>query len=333
MEKNDKPTPNDKNRKIDLRQLANEAGKIASTAVEGVSQATVTVTGKTKEVAAKSQQAIVNAIDQNGNGEIDIEDVIVMGLKAPGVRIDRAHFLQKEFQTKLPQAVIDDAIAYNPLHAGISLELINNIADEVIKYERTCVSGISAALGMPGGIAMAATIPTDIAQYYGYMLRATQKLMYLYGFPAINMEEKGQTFDSETLNILIICLGVMYGAAGAGNALKAMAKALAAGVEKQLLRRALTKGTIYPIVKSVAKWFSVKMTKEVFAGFFKKAIPVVGGVIGGGITFLSFKPCCDKLKASLQNTMLSNPDYCSTEEDDLVMIDETDNITEKGDIL
>lgn len=330
MEKNDKPTPNDKNRKINLRQLANEAGKIASTAVEGVSQATVTVTGKTKEVAAKSQQAIVNAIDQNGNGEIDIEDVIVMGLKAPGVRIDRAHFLQKEFQTKLPQAVIDDAIAYNPLHAGISLELINNIADEVIKYERTCVSGISAALGMPGGIAMAATIPTDIAQYYGYMLRATQKLMYLYGFPAINMEEKGQTFDSETLNILIICLGVMYGAAGAGNALKAMAKALAAGVEKQLLRRALTKGTIYPIVKSVAKWFSVKMTKEVFAGFFKKAIPVVGGVIGGGITFLSFKPCCDKLKASLQNTMLSNPDYCPTEEDDLLSIDETDNVAENA---
>lgn len=330
MEKNDKPIPNDKNRKIDLRQLANEAGKIASTAVEGVSQATVTVTGKTKEVAAKSQQAIVNAIDQNGNGEIDIEDVIIMGLKVPGVRIDRAHFLQKEFQTKLPKEVIDDAIAYNPLHAGISLELINNIADEVIKYERTCVSGISAALGMPGGIAMAATIPTDIAQYYGYMLRATQKLMYLYGFPAINMEEKGQTFDSETLNILIICLGVMYGAAGASNALKAMAKALAAGVEKQLLRRALTKGTIYPIVKSVAKWFSVKMTKEVFAGFFKKAIPVVGGVIGGGITFLSFKPCCDKLKASLQNTMLSNPDYCPTEEDDLLSIDETDNVVENA---
>ena len=169
---------------------------------------------------------------------------------------------------------------------------------------------------------MVATIPADIAQYYGYMLRATQKLMYLYGFPAINTEENGQTFDSETMNILIICLGVMYGAAGANNALKAIAKALAAGVEKQLLKKALTKGTIYPIVKSVAKWFSVKMTKEVFAGFFKKAIPVVGGVIGGGITFLSFKPCCDKLKLALQNTILSNPNYePSIEEDDLVVAD------------
>ena len=64
------------------------------------------------------------------------------------------------------------------------------------------------------------------------------------------------------------------------------------------------------------------MTKEVFAGFFKKAIPVVGGIIGGGVTFFSFKPCCDKLKAALQNTMLSNPDYKpSVEEDDLVIAD------------
>ena len=309
-------------KKFDIKHLADDIGKAATTAADTVSKTAVSVAGKTKEVATKSQQAILGAIDQNGNGEVDIEDVIIMGLKVPGIRIDRANFLQKELQTKFPQEVIDDAIAHNPLHAKIPPEVIDNIADEVIKYERACVSGISTALGMPGGVAMAATIPADIAQYYGYMLRATQKLMYLYGFPAIDVEEKGQTFDTETLNILIICMGVMYGAAGANNALKAMAKALAAGVEKQLLRKALTKGTIYPIVKSVAKWFSVKMTKEVFAGFFKKAIPVVGGVIGGGITFISFKPCCDKLKASLQNTMLSNPDYRPTEEDDdLVIID------------
>lgn len=309
-------------KKFDIKHLADDISKAATTAADTVGKTAVAVAGKTKEVATKSQEAILGAIDQNGNGEIDIEDVIIMGLKVPGIRIDRASFLQKELQTKFPQEVIDDAIAHNPLHAKIPPEAIDKIADEVIKYERACVSGISTALGMPGGVAMAATIPADIAQYYGYMLRATQKLMYLYGFPAIDVEEKGQTFDSETMNILIICMGVMYGAAGANNALKAMAKALAAGVEKQLLRKALTKGTIYPIVKSVAKWFSVKMTKEIFAGFFKKAIPVVGGVIGGGITFVSFKPCCDKLKASLQNTMLSNPDYRPTEEDDdLVIID------------
>ena len=309
-------------KQFDLKQIADTAGKAAADAAQNVGKAAVAVADKAKTVAAESQQVILNAVDQNGNGEIDIEDVIIMGLKVPGIRINRANFLQSELQKNYPQEVIDDAIAHNPLHAKIPQEAIDRIADEVIKYERACVSGISAALGAPGGIAMAATIPADIAQYYGYMLRATQKLLYLYGFPEINTEEKGQKFDSETMNILIICMGVMYGAAGANNALKAMAKALAAGVEKQLLKKALTKGTIYPIVKSVAKWFSVKMTKEVFAGFFKKAIPVVGGMIGGGITFVTFKPCCDKLKASLQNTMLSNPDYQpSAEEDDLIIVD------------
>lgn len=304
--------PSKEKKKIDIRHLAEDTEKIA-----------VAVAGKTKGVVSKSQEAVLNAVDQNGNGEIDIEDVIIMGLRVPGIRIDRANFLRKEFQKNFPENVIEDAIAFNPLHAKIPGETIDKIADEVIKYERACVSGISAALGTPGGMAMVATIPADIAQYYGYMLRAAQKLMYLYGFPEIDTKEQGQKFDSETMNVLIVCMGVMYGAAGANNALKAIAKALAAGVEKQLLRRALTKGTIYPIVKSVAKWFSVKMTKEVFAGFFKKAIPVVGGVIGGGITFLSFKPCCDKLKASLQNTMLSNPN-CQNAGDDLIDLDAED---------
>lgn len=274
----------------------------------------------------KAKKAIINAIDENGNGEIDIEDVIIKGLKIPGIRINRAEFLQKQLFKLYPQEVIDVAISESPMKANIPVKEIDKIADEVIKYERNYVSGISAALGIPGGWAMVATIPADIAQYYGYLLRATQKLLYLYGFPQIDTEEKGNKFDDATMNILIICLGVMYGTAGANNALKAMAKALGVGVEKKLLKKALTKGTVYPIVKSVAKWFNVKMTKEVFAGFFKKAIPVVGGVLGGGITYLSFKPCCDKLKKSLQDTILSNPKYKPVYEDDMIVnsIDDTE---------
>ena len=267
----------------------------------------------------KVKTAIIHAIDENGNGEIDIEDVIIKGLQIPGIKINRDAFLQKQLFKLYPQEVIDVAIAESPMKATIPVKEIDKIADEVIKFERNCVSGISAALGVPGGWAMVATIPADIAQYYGYLLRATQKLLYLYGFPQIDTEEQGHKFDDGTMNTLIICFGVMYGTAGANNALKAMAKALGVGVEKQLLKKALTKGTIYPIVKSVAKWFGVKMTKEVFAGFFKKAIPVVGGLLGGGITYLSFKPCCDKLKKSLQDTILSNPHYKPVLEDDMII--------------
>ena len=310
------------------KTIAEELGKTADgvsqkaregkeTAVQELQKVTSTVSAKAKNGVDKSTEIVNKVMDVNGDGQVDIEDVIIMGLKIPGICINRETFLRSEFMKNYPEEVIDDAVEYNPAHAGITPDEIEKYADEVIKYERNCVSGISAVLSAPGGFAMAATIPADIAQYYGYMLRVTQKL-YLYGFPEIDVKEKGQKFDTETLNILTLCLGVMYGVAGASNALKAVAKALGTGVQKQLMKKALTKGTIYPIVKSTAKWFGVKMTKEVFTGFFKHAIPIAGGVIGGGLTYMSFKPCCDKLKISLKDTLLSNPEHKITPDEDLI---------------
>ena len=264
---------------------------------------------KTTEAKAleKAKQSVINAIDENGNGAIDIEDIIIKALKIPGIKIERSDFLRAELNVKYPESVIEAAISETPSAAGIDVKVLDKIADNVIQRERVAVSGISAVLGLPGSFAMLATIPADIAQYYGYMLRTAQKLMYLYGFPQAGLTDEGNGIDSETINMLTLCLGVMYGVAGANNAGKTMAKALATGVPKQILKRALTKGTIYPIVKQTAKWFGVKMTKDVFAGFFKKSIPVVGVVVGGGLTYLTFKPCCEKLKNNLRKTKLVNP--------------------------
>lgn len=44
----------------------------------------------------KAKDSIVKALDQNGNGEIDIEDIITLAFKTPGVHVTRANFLQKE---------------------------------------------------------------------------------------------------------------------------------------------------------------------------------------------------------------------------------------------
>lgn len=261
---------------------------------------------KGKDIVFDSKDKVFDALDINKDGRVDTEDIIVLGLRIPAVHIDREEFLRKQFMKNYANDVIQDAVKFNPAHAGITVEEIDNIADQVIQYERNCVSGISLALGAPGGVAMVATLPTDIAQYYGYMLRAIQKLLYLYGFPKINVEN-GVNIDDETMNLITLCLGVMYGVEGSVASIKILSNALGKGVEKKLLQKALTKGTFYPIVKKISRWFSVCMTKQVFAGFFRKAIPVVGGVVGGGITYLSFKPCCDNLKKSLQDTALCNP--------------------------
>jgi len=261
---------------------------------------------KGKDIVFDSKDKVFDALDINNDGKVDTEDIIILGLRIPGVHIDREDFLRKQFMKNYSNDVIQDAVKFNPAHAGITVEEIDNIADQVIQYERNCVSGISLALGAPGGAAIFATLPTDIAQYYGYMLRAIQKLLYLYGFPEINVEN-GVNIDDETMNLITLCLGVMYGVEGSVASIKVLSNALGKGVEKKLLQKALTKGTFYPIVKKISRWFGVYMTKQVFAGFFRKAIPVVGGVVGGGITYLSFKPCCDNLKKSLQDTTLCNP--------------------------
>ena len=198
-----------------------------------------------KDALVKAKDTTVSkastALDANCDGTIDIQDVIILAVRTPGVHVTRESFLRKELFKNYPDEVIEDAIARTPALAGISSDEIDRIADEVIKYERNCVSGISAALGMPGGAAMAATIPADVVQYYGYTLRAIQKLLYLYGFPEIDSDGEGICLDSETVNRIIICLGVMNGVAGANNAIKGLAKALAKGVEKKLLNGAVKK--------------------------------------------------------------------------------------------
>ncbi len=54
--------------------------------------------GKAKEIAINSKEAVVKLLDQDGNGQIDSVDIILLALKVPGVKIDRAKFLQKVFQ-------------------------------------------------------------------------------------------------------------------------------------------------------------------------------------------------------------------------------------------
>lgn len=309
-------------KKEKIKEIVNDVkfktGSVVSEAKEKSVDIATEVFSKTSDITNKSKEKIITTIDVNNDGVVDIEDIIILALKTPGIKIDRNEFLKKELKNKFSREVVELAIATTPLQAGILVDDIDHIAEEIIKYERNCVTGISTALGTPGGAAMVATMPADIVQYYGYMLRTAQKLMYLYGFPEINIEEQETHFDTETINLLIICLGVMYGVAGANAAIKSLAKGLATGVSKKIMSTALTKGILYPIVKKTVKYFGVSLTKKMLAGAVQKSLPIIGGVLGGGITYVSFKPCCDKLKQSLQNTMLSNQNY---KEDKNLIID------------
>ena len=59
---------------------------------------------------------------------------------------------------------------------------------------------------------------------------------------------------------------------------------------------------------------------------------LVGGVVGGGVTFFSFKPCCNRLQKTLRDTNLSNPKHVDTNEEQRIYNDiVNDDLEEKPD--
>lgn len=60
---------------------------------------------------------------------------------------------------------------------------------------------------------------------------------------------------------------------------------------------------MYPLVKQVAKWIGVSLTKQSFAKGVSKFVPILGGVVSGGLTYYTFKPQAKKLMGKLKTTM------------------------------
>jgi len=57
--------------------------------LEKLEKTAVNVSSKVKEGANKSTEIVNKVMDVNGDGQVDIEDVIIMGLKVPGICIKR----------------------------------------------------------------------------------------------------------------------------------------------------------------------------------------------------------------------------------------------------
>lgn len=248
----------------------------------------------------------INGIKNDITEKITPELILNQAIKIPTVKIDREKFLRKELSVYYSDSVVNDAIIYNPAYADIRREAIDKIADRVIAYETNKVSAISCIAGLPGGFTMAATIPADAAQYFGFTLRVMQKLAYLYGFPDFNLNDN--EINDDTTNQMLVFLGVMFGVQGVNAGVKVIAQSASEKIAKTLARKALTKGAVYPIVKKIATNVGIKMTKQIFANCVSKTVPIVGGVVNGGLTFATFKPCCYRLKKSFKELNLSDPE-------------------------
>ena len=213
--------------------------------------------------------------------------VLNQAVRIPGMKVDRERFLREQFASA-PRQVIDDIVKRGPLAAGCDRKILLKMARQIVLKRTGQSTGASFLAGVPGGFTMAATIPADVAQFYAFVLKTAQEIAYLYGEE--DFWEAVLPDDGVIGNQLLLYLGVMLGLTGASSAVRLISTQLGKSVLKRLPQKALTKGVIYPIVKSVAKTLSVKMTKKVFATGVSKAVPIIGGALSGGITWTTMRP-------------------------------------------
>lgn len=257
-------------------------------------------------------------LESSGTKFIQVLDAAA---KLPGVRINRSAYLRTALKRHCTAEQIDAAVNATPAIAGIPLSVITVAANTSIKYETSKVTGLSALAGIPGGLAMIGTVPADLVQYMGHMLRVAQKLAYLYSWP--DLFDEGEEVDEATESMLVLFVGVMFGVQIAQGGVAKVAGMMAANVAKKLPQKALTQGLIYPIVKRVAGYIGVSMTKKMFASGIAKAIPVAGAMLSGGLTLGTFLPMSKRLQKHLASLELTKPDLREGADIvDLIVVDE-----------
>ncbi|MEU9575037.1 hypothetical protein AB0D62_35325 [Streptomyces massasporeus] len=240
------------------------------------------------------------------NPESRFSVALVGAARLPGVRIHREAYLRKALARYCSEDEIRVAVEETPAAAGIPFDVLDKAANDSIRYETAKVSALSAAAGLPGFMALPATVPADLAQYFGHMLRIAQKLAYLYSWPDL-FSDDGDDVDDATMGVLTLFFGVMFGTQSANAAVGKVAEMMAKQAAKKLPQKALTKGVIYPIVKKVAAYIGAEMTKQTFAKSVSKVIPVVGAAISGTLTFATYRPMSKRLKRHLADSELAKP--------------------------
>ena len=269
-----------------------------------------------------------NEVTIHGNKEIAsdimLEEIIYKAIQIPGVKVDRNKFLAEGFSSKVD--LLENIINNGPVEAGITREEISNIANKLI-MKRTSQSSIASfAAGIPGGLAMAATIPADILQFFGMSLRLAQELSYLYG--ADDLWKNGQVDDEKVKNQLILYCGVMFGVSGAVSGVRVLSTQVAKTALKKIPQKALTKTFWYPMIKKICSFVGYTLTKKTLASGVSKAIPVIGGVISGTINFASMMPMARKLNDTLDKAIFDYSDE-EFEKDIESLSNETGEVSEE----
>ena len=233
--------------------------------------------------------------------------IVTQALKVPGVKVNRDAFLLENFKV----SDIDKPVflAKGPIASGLfSPAEVKKKAKNLCSKRTLSSSAASFAAGLPGGFAMAATIPADTLQFWGFNLRVAQEIAYLYGYKDFWGDDG---LDVEAVQSeLMLFMGTMLGVGGAASATRYISIAIARNIATNLPKQTLTKTAWYPMMKTLAAYIGIKLTKDTAAKSIAKVVPVLGGVFSGTLTYVTMK----KMTARLYGAFDIAVDYTPQEQ-------------------
>ena len=150
------------------------------------------------------------------------------------------------------------------------------------------VAGLSALAGIPGGLVALGTIPADILQFFAHALRVEQKLAYLYGWESLELQEG--SVDDFDMYQLILLLGVMMGVEGTSEVLARLApNAAELGFAEALRMKGEGDQAWYLPIKKVLSEVGTNATKGTFVEAAIRGVPLLAGLVSGGVTLITFR--------------------------------------------
>ncbi|MDE6077700.1 MAG: hypothetical protein K2G29_08205, partial [Muribaculaceae bacterium] len=141
-------------------------------------------------------------------------------------------------------------------------------------------------------------VPADIAKFFYHFLVLAQKLAYLYGWP--DLRDENNNLGDGAHAVLTIFTGVAVGVNGANALVKEIAEQVAKNIGNKIARQALTKTAWYPIIKKIASYIGIKISKDMVGKAASKAIPLIGAIVSGSLSYATFKPMAKKLQNELR---------------------------------
>lgn len=267
--------------------------------------------------------------EQANKGYNTTMNLITTLSQLPLVRVNREDFLKNTFKKS---EHLDRILAEGP-QAVFTSDSLRKKANEIIQASTNSTSVASFVAGLPSNIAVAiAAGGADLTQYFGFALNLAQQLAYLFGEDDLFTGGHGDVSE-QTKGRIVAYLGVMLGAGGAASLLVATSKKAAEVMGKKVAARALTKTAWYPLLKKVAAWIGIKITKQSVSKAVTKAVPVIGGFFSAGITYFTFKPMGNRLADVFKQNMDGEFDIEMVLKEEMQSPEDTENIIEADAVI